>query len=273
MFLPELAFEAVNFSQPSLIVVKLNSDQARQWLAQNTNNRRIRKSLVAYLRRQIDNGEWQDSHPQPIVFSSAGRLLDGQHRLMAIAESDFANGHGVRLRVETGASDLVREYLDTGIPRTLEDRVELYQDPLVNKFAAQIVAIYVMLYQPGARSFKKATPEDAKDFVDIHRDAILWASEIHRRDRGVGLISVAYAAVEYRELAPTWADEFYRDLFIPAGDCQQAQMLRDWLQRRAVRSSGDANRREAYAKAVGAMKAHLEGREIKRILRASSWQQ
>ena len=125
----EIKPHQLKVTTPGLFIVRVDSDVARDWLKLNLKNRRIRKTLVEYLKRQIESGEWQSNHPQPVVFSDAGRLIDGQHRLTAIAESEVYNGSSVCLRVETGASDGIREYMDTGIARTLEDRVELDSDP------------------------------------------------------------------------------------------------------------------------------------------------
>lgn len=246
--------------------------EAAQWMALNVRNRRIRSTLVAYLKRQAEKGEWQHDHPQPIVFSDIGRLIDGQHRLLAIAGIEATDGATFGFRVETGASDSIREYLDTGISRTLEDRVELVDDPSVNKLASQIISVSLVLI-PGSKSarYGKVTPEDAREFWVLHGDAILLVAVLHKRDRGVGQTAVAYAAMEYFERDASKAEEFYADLFVPAGRVQQAQMLRDALLRVADRNSGGFMiRREAYHKAVGCMKAHLTGREVKQV-RMGMW--
>jgi len=271
MLLPEVKFGTLSLRTPGLYSVKLNSAQAAEWLGVNTNNRRVRRTLVEYLKRQIATGEWQDNHPQPIVFSDAGRMIDGQHRTIAIAESQLDDEHGVFVRVETGASDAIREYLDTGITRTLEDRVQLHEDRKINKLAAQLVTVSVSIVHKSSK-YGKATPEDAKEFFETHCDAIMFVASVHKRERGVGVTSVALAAMEYYELDHMKAEEFYADLFIPAGEVQQSQMLRDWLLKASsVNAGGGLLRQESYAKAIGCMKAHLDGRLVKKVVRASSW--
>ena len=60
---------------------------AKKWLERNTDNRDIRPSVVTGLAESITRGEWVLSH-QGIAFAKSGRLLDGQHRLLAIVEAN-----------------------------------------------------------------------------------------------------------------------------------------------------------------------------------------
>jgi len=267
MFLKEVKPTNLVMTQPGLHLVKVDSNVARDWLRFNEKNRRIRGRLVEYLRIQIQSGEWQENHPQPIVFSDAGRLIDGQHRLTAIAEAEVYNGSSVKMRVETGAKDSVREYLDTGTPRALEDRVKLDDDLYLNKFASQILKAQVVLYG----NCKRSSPKEAKEFFGNHGDAVKRVYETHRKEKGTGQITVALAAMEYFEIDPEKADEFYSDLFMAAGNIQQSQMLRDYLLKIRVISGGRALRKEMYDKAVGCMKAHMQGRRVTRVVRVSSW--
>lgn len=256
--------------KPGLQYVRMTSDIAKQWLLLNVRNRRIRRTLVEYLKRQISADEWQPDHPQPVVFSDAGRLIDGQHRLTAIAESDIGLRDGVSLRVETGARDSIREYMDTGIARTLDDRVELDADPALNKLASQLVLANMAVLTHDNTKYGKATPDDAKEFFSVHEKAIRFVYEVHRRERGVGQTTVAVAAMHYFERNEEKAYEFYTDLFVSAGNIQQAQMLRDYLLRVGASGSSVA-KRDIYFKAVGCMKAHMQGRKVAKVTRASAW--
>ena len=263
--------DKIVITQPGLHRVRIDSDQARDWLKLNVKNRRVRRHLVEYLKRQITTDEWQGDHPQPVVFSDAGRLIDGQHRLMAIAESEVFNGSSLLLRVETGASDKIREYMDTGVPRTLDDRVQLDPDPAFNKFAATLVGCEFSFRTGIVSQFKKPTPDDAREFFAIHCNAMRRVFSIRRSERLVGQVAVSFAAMEYFERDDAKAEEFYSDLFVPAGIVQQAQMLRDCLFRGGPKGGSGTVRKEVHGKAVGCMKAHLEGREVKRVTRVDSW--
>lgn len=258
-------------AKPGLHLVKVDSDVARDWLKFNIKNRRIRNTLVAYLRRQIETNEWQSNHPQPIVFSDAGRLIDGQHRLTAIAEAEIYNGSAVKMRVETGADDKIREYMDTGITRTLDDRVELDSDHVFNKFVSQLISTELMLIQGRTSKYGKATPDDAREFYSLHEKALRQVFDRHQREKGTGQVAVSLAAMQYFEIDAEKADEFYSDLFVAAGNIQPAQMLRDFLLRQLSTRNGFSARKATYLKTVGCMKAHMDGRDVAKVTRAATW--
>lgn len=262
--------DSIIFSKPGFYLVGVDSETAKKWLQLNIRNRRIRKSLVAFLRSQIEDGEWQLGHPQPIVFSDAGRLIDGQHRLTAIAEAVVSNGKAIKIRVETGVPDGIREYLDSGAVRTLEDRVELHPDPGFNRFVAQLVNFHLRIANVSNNS-RSATPTLAKEFYRHYARSLKKAYDLNHKDKGTGQVAVSLAAVQYFEINEEKAGEFYADLFVAAGRVQQAQMLRDFLVRRGNRDGGFTIRQDTHYKAIGCMKAHLEGRKVLRVVKASSW--
>lgn len=71
----------------SVSLVDVTPDLARSWLLRNyENNRNVNGTNLARIEDDIKAGQWQVSH-QGIAFDSQGRLIDGQHRLMAIANT------------------------------------------------------------------------------------------------------------------------------------------------------------------------------------------
>lgn len=66
-------------------VIRITPALASNWLATNTINRRMRQSVVDGLVAAFKRGEYKLTH-QGIAFADTGELLDGQHRLKAIAE-------------------------------------------------------------------------------------------------------------------------------------------------------------------------------------------
>jgi len=270
--IPLVEFNLVNVTKPNLVRVLVDSVVAKEMLEKNIKNRRQRRAAVEYLKHQINTGEWRDDHPQPVIFSDKGRLIDGQHRLQAIAESEICIDQPLIIRVETGARDDVREYLDTGVPRTLDDRVELVPDPTHNKIISQLCSFGLLIK---SKSYKRPSPDDAKEFFEAHMESSLFVAQNHKRDKGLGKINVGYAAMEYYELSPEKASLFYPALFVVDSDIQQARMLRDWLLRvsiatsaRATTLGGGAARFDEYQRAVACMKAHYENRKIIQVRRA-----
>jgi hypothetical protein len=92
--------------------------QARKWLEQNTDNRRLRPMVVEGLRAAWDRGEWKTTH-QGVAFSTSGRLLDGQHRLTFI--SQLPDDEIVMMNVTTGMDDATFMVIDKGVGRSTAD--------------------------------------------------------------------------------------------------------------------------------------------------------
>ncbi|WP_233874072.1 hypothetical protein [Paraburkholderia adhaesiva] len=92
---------------------------ARRWLKHNQGNRRVRASWVQTLKAAFERGEYVMSH-QGVAFSDTGELLDGQHRLMAIAAQP--DERAFPMLVTRGLSrDTVFQVMDSGQRRTLSD--------------------------------------------------------------------------------------------------------------------------------------------------------
>lgn len=93
---------------------------AEEWLTHNTHNRPLRDSQVAALQGVIERGEWV-VNGDTIRFGAGGKLLDGQHRLYAIALS----GIPVDTFVVKGLVDRVQSTVDVGAKRSLADALRL----------------------------------------------------------------------------------------------------------------------------------------------------
>lgn len=89
---------------------------AKHILANNINNRNVSRLTVKKYAQEMKSGNWQLNY-EPVVISNTGKLLNGQHRLMAIVQSGVA----VDLYVIRGADDNITIY-DRGYLRK-EDQV------------------------------------------------------------------------------------------------------------------------------------------------------
>lgn len=65
-------------------IVNVTPAIAKEWLGRNSKNRPIRKQHVINLAQAFARGEYVMTH-QGVAFGSDGELIDGQHRLSAIA--------------------------------------------------------------------------------------------------------------------------------------------------------------------------------------------
>lgn len=135
---------------------------AKQLLNGNDHNRRIRPALVKMLRAEIEQGRWTVTH-QGIALDDDGRLIDGQHRLKAIVESDTP----VKMYVAKGIPTDAAAVIDGGVTRTYGDRALFAGDAITT---THIAIARTMRYGPsdfGLRSYG-----EVKGLVDKYRPAI-----------------------------------------------------------------------------------------------------
>ncbi|WP_154725014.1 hypothetical protein [Candidatus Contendibacter odensensis] len=142
-------------------MVLVTPEMATKYLSCNEQNRRVRLGWVDCLATSIKNGEWQFTH-QGIAFSETGRLLDGQHRLMAIAKA----GIPVSVIITHGLDDNTFAAIDCGIRRTDEDLTRLPKFTVeATKLLITIMNFDVNGYL--SRSAKKTTPAQIHLYADI----------------------------------------------------------------------------------------------------------
>ena len=97
-------------------MVEITPSYASVLLGGNTDNRKVRMSWVKELTRRIDEGEWVTTH-QGILLNFNGKLLDGQHRLMAIVRAEKP----VTMPVFYTDDENIYKVLDQGQKRTIGD--------------------------------------------------------------------------------------------------------------------------------------------------------
>lgn len=99
------------------VMVEIAPEMARDLLSKtNADNRNIRPKHAAIMARDMAEGDYETTGDS-IKFDRDGRLLDGQHRLLACADS----GVPLRTHVVFGLEPKVFDSLDRGARRTAAD--------------------------------------------------------------------------------------------------------------------------------------------------------
>lgn len=111
-------------------LVLVTPEMAKAWLATNHGNRRVRTKRVEWLAGKMRAGKFSVNH-EGLAFDEDRRLIDGQHRLAAIA----ASGVAVWLIVVCGIHRASAMDMDSGGVRTLGD-VSAYLANESNGFVA-----------------------------------------------------------------------------------------------------------------------------------------
>lgn len=106
-----------------IMVVSISSKQAAQWLESYRGpNRRISEQQVLKFQSDMENGRWH-FEAAPIKISNTGHLLDGQHRLTALANT--LPEMEIEFLVVRGLDDDSQLYMDQGQIRTVSQQLGL----------------------------------------------------------------------------------------------------------------------------------------------------
>lgn len=119
-------------------VETITPKEALALLASNDHNRPMR-AHVADLAREMAEGRWT-LNGESIKVSATGRLLDGQHRCLAVVES----GAVIQSVVVRGLPNMAQETVDTGNKRSVADILALRGETQVNQLAAALMIAWKM---------------------------------------------------------------------------------------------------------------------------------
>lgn len=121
--------------KPTTTTIVITPETAKRWLATNRINRPMNKKVVNRYRGDMINGLWQYTHAG-IAFDTNGDLVDGQHRLAAIA--GLPEGHAVAMSVTRGLAPEARFFVDQGRKRTPGNQLAMAGVRNHNRIAAGI---------------------------------------------------------------------------------------------------------------------------------------
>lgn len=117
-------------------VVTVTPERAQQLLEQNKNNRRVSAKNLEKVEAIMSRGEWR-LNGEAIKVSTSGRVLDGQHRLLASVNT----GTTFQTLIVYGLPDETQETMDSGKSRTLADILSLRGYKSTHSLAAIVTAI------------------------------------------------------------------------------------------------------------------------------------
>lgn len=224
-----------------ITIETITPELARQYLGPNRENRKIRQRRVEMYADQMRRGQWQGTG-DPFRFDPAGRLLDGQHRLLAVIASKVPLEDAVVIRdVPTEAFKV----LDTGLGRGTGDSLGVTVDNS-NRKAAACRLLWVMDAGGDPRlsvDLGLVTRTDVFDYYQQHRlaiDAAVPASErVYRTFRSSNPTAWTALIVLGWRINPDWTNEFVERIIsgvdLGAGDPRLA--LRNFLARDNERRS------------------------------------
>lgn len=111
--------------------IEVTPSMAKDWLKTNQENRKQSPTNANHLTRQIQNGKWM-FNGESIKFDEDGRLVDGQHRLIAVVTANKS----IDTAVSFGISRSAFHTMDTGKNRSASDVLSAKNYKIPNVLAA-----------------------------------------------------------------------------------------------------------------------------------------
>lgn len=246
------------------VAVHLTPAIAQRLLERNVHNRKMSEKVVQKYIAEIKAGEWRLT-PGGIGFDDQGALVDGQHRLQAIMRAN----QPVPMLITLGLAPASQEKVDRQRRRTLYDALFLAGHAVMR----QEVEIAACLTRRTLRSESGAVPTDylVKQTLECHQEhiraVITLMKGANKSVRGLSQASFLAAATLYHEIDAEKSAEFLeavRTGTMLTEDHPAMRLRRLLLGETAIKNMprGGANQTFIFRRAVFAMQAHLEGRNI-----------
>jgi len=238
---------------------------AMRLLANNTINRPVSKGHVDSLAKDMSAGRWR-LNGETIIISKSGRILDGQHRLLAIIKS----GVSIQTFVVTGVDEKDMESIGVGKKRSSGNILAMCGYSNANALGG--VARQFALLEAGLPGAKlPVTPIEEKELIVKYpaiEDATVWLNgcTIARRSA----IAACYAFLLVKGLR-TGADtgpvhEFFEQLKSGAGMTTGSPVyaLRSRLER--IPRGGVKSNRDLIGLTLKAWMLHKRGARVTRLI-------
>lgn len=167
-------------------LITISPDLAKKWLAMNhPNNRGVVISRVRQYADDMQNGRWRITH-QGIAFDEKGRLVDGQHRLLAVIQADTS----VNMYVASGLDEASIFAIDGGRSRNLPNILEITGALPKNVAARYLVSRATIVHRILHNDIRGAQLNKAQfdALWDVYGDDMLWADEHIKGSYGSGVL-------------------------------------------------------------------------------------
>lgn len=236
---------------------------ATDWLKRNTRNRPVNRGHVERIKRDILAGRWIPTH-QGIAFGTDGRLLDGQHRLTAIAEC----GTAVPLTVSEDVPLDAALVMDGGETRRLGHRARIIDGEQPS--ALEVATINAMAKGLSQVSKDKGTSQEQIESYRAHISAARFACSLvkgHKKGLGrasaIAVIARASYTIDHGVLR-RFCSILMSGVVEKPSDAVVI-LLRDFLMSSSNAAGGAANSSETYRKTARALDAFRKGERLGKL--------
>lgn len=239
---------------------------AGTFLKDNLCNRKVRMNHVNRLKTEILAGRWMITH-QGIAFDEDGKLLDGQHRLMAIQ----AAGKPVQMLVTRGIQTLLNghgslaamDVIDCGKTRTVGDQLHLLHGIVNSNLVAAVCRMINIMLTADSQAARTQTVGQALGVMKIYGEHITRLIEVAQAVKLVRnspiIAGCAIAAAIAPEITYTFFQQLSNGSGIKAGDPVYA--LREYIIKFGMGSNRE-DRNQTLLRTTLAIYHTIEGTNI-----------
>lgn len=255
----------VDSGHPDVTVEEIDPIKAKEYLNNNTHNRRLRTRNIVRFADDMRRGDWKWTG-EPIQFSKTGVLLNGQNRLSALIEA----GVTLPFVVVRGLEDQAQDDMDTGAPRSFSDVLTLRGESSAHGLSALVRR--VAAWQAGERRgvAKPAEPLTHSLLLrtlEAHpelREVQQHAHRVASRVPGIAASSVGLLWWLCDQLDPDDALFFFDRLADGQGLVKGDPIfeLRRWLADNAAKNNSINDTAYVLGVAIKAWNAYRDGRSV-----------
>lgn len=255
-----------NFSEFQTIIGLVTPELACELLKLNMeNNRNLTQTVVNKYSREMAEGQWMLS--DPIKFSTAAELIDGQHRLNAVVKSGTSQLFVFILGYPKDSA----EVLDQGKKRTAKDIAGIRGDNVGHTDISIFRMAYQMANDPsGNCHFPALPPRNVASACAIYKERLDFASSYRGKKNAIcyaPVLSAVFAAYPYEnhqrllEFLECW----HSGVVIKGTGDNAALALRRTFEKMDRGSSARSIRVDVFGKAQSAIKAFLKNKSLENI--------
>lgn len=250
--------------------VLMTPEIAKELLAINTNNRRVKKERVLAYGRSMARGQWQFTGDAIRVARKENGeqvIVDGQHRLLACVEANVSFETMLFTNLDYGVFTVI----DRGVSRTNGDLLGVIgtaNGTTVGALVRPIIAVDAGLNPLQHGTMILVTGEDLVAFVQENEELVQWALSMGIKGAtGVGGIKSAwamFAIIAARErnkrLVEKFVEETAKGVGLYEGDPRLA--LRSFMLKTGTSHGQNARNYREAGTILRAFNAYVEGRPL-----------
>lgn len=250
-------------------VIPVDASIAARWLTRNTKNRSIRQQVVQRYRTDMAEGRWSFAG-DPIRFDMHGNLIDGQHRLTALADLDDVT---IPMLVIRGLPPEMQAVMDQGARRTPGDQLGMKGIKHANLIGAGVKQYLIWtegyLFRDTKVTQGQITTPAIEEWVDSHpvlSQQIQDFASIVRQNDAPPSVAVA-AALRFMQIDRDATEEFFTLLARGAGTEGHPILTLDKRLQRQRRQGLKMSHRDYLSLFILAWNAWREGRQMAKFQR------